>query len=85
MDAITYRRATFGSASCVVDVALVKLHWNPFMYTTSWLVDLAPFRIYIDGNPLCSEPESGWCIQCHAQMHLPFGHGGISAGISKCV
>jgi len=45
IDAVTYRRATFGSANCFVDVAPVKLHWNPFMYTTSWLVDLVPLQI----------------------------------------
>ena len=45
IDVVTYRRATFGVASFFVDVAPVKLHWNPFMYTKSWLVDLIPFRI----------------------------------------
>jgi len=43
IDVVTYRRATFGFASCFVDVAPVKLHWNPFMYTKSWLVNLGYF------------------------------------------
>jgi hypothetical protein len=40
MEAVTYRRATVGFASGFVDAAPVKLHWNPFMYTTTWLVHL---------------------------------------------
>ena len=33
VDAGKYRRATLGIASGFVDVAPLKLHWNPFMYT----------------------------------------------------
>jgi len=43
IDAATYRRATLGFASCFVDSAPLKLHWNPFMYTTYGLADLVSF------------------------------------------
>ena len=44
VDAATYRRATLGFASGFVDVAPLKLHWNPFMYTIYQLADLVAFR-----------------------------------------